>query len=59
LRLRLILVLGNAIDFDFVAMAAGHEQQHRHYNRQQPGAFGEPAAENNLAFFNQTTFHNR
>jgi hypothetical protein len=59
LWLRLILVLGDAIDFDFVAVAAGGEQQHRHQNRQQPGVFWEPATGDGLAFFNRTSFHNR
>lgn len=56
--LRLILVLGDAIDFDLVAVTTGDgQEQQRRQNRQQPGAFIEPAPARNAGFFNRTTYH--
>jgi hypothetical protein len=58
LRLRLVLILGDAIGFDLVAVTTGDgQEQQRRQNRQQPGAFIEPAPEGDPGFFNRMTYH--
>jgi hypothetical protein len=58
LRLRLVLILGDAIDFYLVAVTTGDgQEQQRRQNRQQPGAFIEPAPEGDPGFFNRMTYH--
>jgi hypothetical protein len=58
LRLRLVLVLGDAIDFYLVAVTTGEEQeQQRRQNRQQPGTFIRQVPEGATGFLNRMTFH--
>jgi hypothetical protein len=58
LRLRLVLILGDAIGFDLVAVTTGDgQEQQQRQNRQPPGAFIEPAPEGDPGFFNRMTYH--
>jgi hypothetical protein len=57
LRLRLVLFLGDAIDFDLVALAAGDEQEQQG-NEQQTDGFEGSVSGGNPGFFCRITLHN-
>jgi hypothetical protein len=56
LRRRLSLFFGDAIDFNFFALAAGDEQEQQ--GNEQPDGLGEPTPGGNPGLFYRITLHN-